>query len=79
MLKLRLQRTGRKKRPMYRLVIIEHSARRDGKPVEYLGYYNPLTKESGFRSQKIKRWLKYGVKPSSTVFSLLIKAKVLVP
>ena len=79
MLKLRLQRTGRKKRPMYRLVIIEHSARRDGKPVEYLGYYNPLTKESGFRSQKIKQWLKYGVKPSPTVFSLLIKAKVLVP
>ena len=39
MLKLRLQRNGRKKRPTYRLVVIEHSTRRDGKPVEYVGYY----------------------------------------
>lgn len=78
MLKLRLQRTGRKKRPTYRLVIIEHSSRRDGKPVEYVGYYNPLTKESHFETQKIKQWLGYGVKPSPTVLSLLLKAKIIV-
>jgi small subunit ribosomal protein S16 len=77
MLKLRLQRNGRKKRPTYRLVVIEHSARRDGKPVEYVGYYNPLTKESKFESQKIKQWLQYGAKPSPTVFSLLSKAKII--
>ena len=52
MLKLRLQRTGRKKRPTYRLVVIEHSTRRDGKPIEYVGYYNPLTKEFHFEVQK---------------------------
>ena len=46
MLKLRLTRTGRKKQPTYRLVVIEHSTRRDGRPVELVGYYNPLTKES---------------------------------
>ena len=77
MLKLGLQRNGRKKRPTYRLVVIEHSARRDGKPVEYVGYYNPLTKESKFESQKIKQWLQYGAKPSPTVFSLLSKAKII--
>ena len=77
MLKLRLQRNGRKKRPTYRLVVIEHSTRRDGKPVEYVGYYNPLTKESKFESQKIKQWLQYGAKPSSTVLSLLSKAKII--
>lgn len=79
MLKLRLQRTGRKKRPTYRLVIIEHSTRRDGKPVEYVGYYNPLTKESKFESQKIRQWLKYGAKPTSTVLTLLMKAKIITP
>ena len=77
MLKLRLQRNGRKKRPTYRLVVIEHSASRDGKPVEYVGYYNPLTKESKFESQKIKQWLQYGAKPSPKVFSLLSKAKII--
>ena len=77
MLKLRLQRTGRKKRPTYRIVVIEHSTRRDGKPVEYLGYYNPLTKESHFEVQKIKQWLGYGVKPSPTVRSLLLNSNVL--
>jgi len=77
MLKLRLQRNGRKKKPTYRLVVIEHSTRRNGKPVEYVGYYNPLTKESKFESQKIKQWLQYGAKPSSTVLSLLSKAKII--
>lgn len=77
MLKLRLQRTGRKKRPAYRLVVIEHSTRRDGKPVEYVGYYNPLTKESHFESQKIRKWLEYGAKPSPTVSDLLSKAKII--
>jgi|TARA_B110000240_G_C13413256_1_gene416165 small subunit ribosomal protein S16 len=78
MLKLRLQRTGRKKRPTYRIVVIEHSTRRDGKPVEYVGYYNPLTKESYFDTEKIKKWLNYGVKPSPTVYGLLAKAQIIV-
>jgi small subunit ribosomal protein S16 len=78
MLKLRLQRTGRKKRPTYRIVVIEHSTRRDGKPVEYVGYYNPLTKESYFDTEKIKKWLSYGVKPSPTVYGLLAKAQIIV-
>ena len=77
MLKLRLQLTGRKKKPTYRVVVIEHSRRRNGKPVEYLGYYNPLTKESYFDVEKTKKWLAHGAKPSPTVLSLFSKSKII--
>lgn len=77
MLKLRLTRTGRKKQPAYRLVIIEHSTRRDGRPVDFVGYYNPLTKESHFKVEKIQKWLNEGVQPSETVAQLLKKAKII--
>nr|QXM17327.1 ribosomal protein S16 [Chaetoceros costatus] len=77
MLKLRLTRTGRKKHPIYRLVVIEHSTRRDGRPVDLVGYYNPLTKESKFKVEKIQNWLKKGVQPSETVASLLRKAQII--
>lgn len=76
MLKLRLTRTGRKKQPSYRLVVIEHTTRRDGRPVEIVGYYNPLTKETQFKVEKIQHWLKIGVKPTETVFNLLRKASI---
>ena len=77
MLKLRLKRTGRKKYPTYRIVIMENSTRRDGKPIEEVGYYNPITKESKFDSEKITKWLSYGIKPTSTVFSLLRKTGII--
>ena len=77
MLKLRLTRTGRKKQPTYRLVVIEHSTRRDGRPVDSVGYYNPSTKESNFKVEKIQDWLKKGVQPSETVTSLLRKAQII--
>ena len=57
MLKLRLKRTGRKGSPSYRLVIMEHTTRRNGRPIEEVGYYNPLTKQSKFQAEKIKKWL----------------------
>ena len=77
MLKLRLTRIGRKKQPVYRLVVIEHSTRRDGRPIDSLGYYNPLTKELDLKVEKIQKWLKVGVTPSETVFSLLRKAQII--
>lgn len=77
MLKLRLTRNGRKKQPVYRLVVIEHSTRRDGRPVDFVGYYNPLTKESSFKIEKIQKWLSYGVQPSETVATLLRKAQII--
>ena len=77
MLKLRLKRLGRKKQPTYRLVIMENTSRRNGRPVEQLGYYNPLTKEFYFEVDKIRKWLNYGVKPTQTVKDLLRKANII--
>jgi small subunit ribosomal protein S16 len=77
MLKLRLKRIGRKRSPSYRLVIMENTSRRDGRPVEELGYYNPITKQSKFDLDKVKKWLSYGVKPTRTVSVLLQKSKIL--
>jgi len=67
MLKLRLKRTGRKKQPSYRLVIMENKSRRDGRPIDEVGYYNPITKQSKLKVDKIVIWLNLGVKPTDTV------------
>ena len=77
MLKLRLKRTGRKRFPSYRLVVMENRFRRDGRPIDEVGYYNPITKQSEFDLVKIKKWLNYGVKPTSTVLNLLKKAEIM--
>lgn len=77
MLKLRLKRTGRKRSPSYRLVIMENTSRRDGRPIDEIGHYNPITKQSQFNYEKIKKWLNYGVKPTKTVLSLLKKAEII--
>ena len=77
MLKLRLKRTGRKGSPSYRLVIMENTYRRDGRPIDEMGYYNPISKESKFNKEKIQKWLNYGAKPTETVLALLKKADIL--
>lgn len=78
MLKLRLKRVGRKRSPSYRLVIMENTSRRDGRPIEELGYYDPLTKNYKFDVEKTKKWLSFGVKPTETVLSLLKKAQIII-
>jgi small subunit ribosomal protein S16 len=78
MLKLRLKRNGRKRQPSYRLVIMESASRRNGRPIDEVGYYNPITKESYFNQDKIIKWLKYGVQPTETVFQLLKKSNLIV-
>ena len=77
MLKLRLKRVGRKRSPSYRLVIMENTTRRDGRPIEEVGYYNPISKEYKFDSEKIQKWLNYGIKPTKTVLNLLKKVDIL--
>lgn len=77
MLKLRLKRIGRKRSPAYRLVIMENTFRRDGRPIEEVGYYNSISKESHFEIEKIQKWLKYGAKPTDVVASLLKKAQII--
>ena len=76
MLKLRLKRIGRKRLPSYRLVIMENTTRRDGRPIEEVGYYDPISKNYKFDAEKIQKWLSYGVKPTTTVLNLLKKAKI---
>jgi len=73
MLKLRLKRIGRKRAPSYRLVVMENSARRDGRPIEEVGYYNPISKELRIDRDKIDHWLSCGAKPTEIVSYLLTK------
>jgi len=77
MLKLRLKRTGRKRSPSYRLVIMENTSRRDGRPIDEVGYYDPISKKYKFDGDKIQKWLSYGVRPTETVLNLLKKAEII--
>ena len=76
---LRFQRYGRKSLPFYRLVAIDSRVARDGKPLEYLGWYDPLKKETNLNAPSIKKWLAVGAMPSETVENLLKKAFVMTP
>jgi small subunit ribosomal protein S16 len=78
MLRLRLKRIGRKGSPSYRLVVMENKMRRDGRPIDQVGYYDPIVKKYQFNADKIKKWLNYGVKPTETVLTLLKKAEIIV-
>jgi small subunit ribosomal protein S16 len=67
---------GSKKRPFYRIVAVNGADRRDGRALDYLGYYNPMTKPADIKidAEKVKEWIGKGAKPSDTVRSLLKQA-----
>ena len=73
--RLRLKRTGRRNRPFYRIGAFHHTTRRDGKPVEDLGWYDPLAKDKDksfhLEEERAKYWLEQGAKASETVRSFL--------
>ncbi|NLA52463.1 MAG: 30S ribosomal protein S16 [Alcaligenaceae bacterium] len=71
--KLRLLRMGNKKRPYYRIVAADSRAPRDGRFIEIVGHYNPLTKpaEVKINEDLAMKWLRVGAQPSDTVRSLL--------
>ena len=75
MLRIRLKRLGKKRSPSYRLVIMENKTRRDGKPIDEVGFYNPITKMYKLDEKKLKKWLESGAQPTKTVFNLLKKIK----
>jgi small subunit ribosomal protein S16 len=77
--KLRLKRIGAKKKPFYRIVAADESSPRDGRFVEELGYYNPLTNPATvqFDEEATKKWLANGATPTDTVRALLKKAGVM--
>lgn len=67
--KIRLKRIGTKKRPFYRFVVADARSPRDGKFIEEIGYYNPLTdpKEVKIDAEKANKWIHNGAKPTDTV------------
>jgi len=75
MLRIRLSRTGKKRQPSYRVVVAEKDAKRDGRVVERIGYYNPLTNPPDFRIQEDRAlyWLSVGAQPSDAARVLLNK------
>ncbi|HEY9820668.1 MAG TPA: 30S ribosomal protein S16 [Candidatus Sericytochromatia bacterium] len=77
MVKLRLKRYGKKREVSYRIVAIQSSARRDGRPLEELGFYNPRTDETHLDVPAIVKRLKEGAQPTETVRNILRKANVL--
>lgn len=73
MLSIRFTRIGRKKTPLYRIIVVDK--RRDpwGKYLEKLGFYNPRTKETKLETERINYWLGVGAQASETVFNLLVR------
>ncbi len=74
--KLRLTRMGSKKRAFFRVVAANSDSRRDGRPLEFLGWYNPHTEPAQLKidAEKVQKWLDRGAKATDTVRSLLAKA-----
>ncbi|MBZ5526998.1 MAG: 30S ribosomal protein S16 [Acidobacteriia bacterium] len=78
MLTIRLARIGKKKKPFYRVVVIERTRARDGRTVDLVGTYDPLKKpaEIKLNVERIKHWLGHGAQPSDTVRSFLREQKI---
>ncbi len=77
--KIRLKRMGMKKKPFYRVVIADERACRDGRFIEEIGYYNPMTAPAEIKvdGERAKYWLQCGAQPTDTVRILLKKTGVI--
>ena len=77
--KIRMRRMGSKRKPFYRIVVADSRMPRDGRFIEEVGYYNPLTNpdEVKLEEDKIFEWLEKGAQPSDTVRSLFSKAGIM--
>ena len=76
MVKIRLQRFGKKKAPFYHIVVADSRSPRDGKIIEQIGTFDPMTDPSTIKldKEKLEKWIKNGAKPTDTVKSLIEKA-----
>ena len=76
--KMRLRRMGAKKAPFYRVIVADSRSPRDGRFIEEIGYYNPLTNPAEIKidAEKAKTWLSNGAQPTETVKSLLKKSGI---
>ena len=77
MVKIRLQRFGKKKSPFYHIVVADSKSPRDGRIIEQIGTYNPMTEPSTIvlDKEKVEKWIKNGAKPTDTVKALIERAK----
>ncbi|MBQ2758884.1 MAG: 30S ribosomal protein S16 [Clostridia bacterium] len=73
--KIRLRRMGAKRAPFYRIVVADSRYPRDGRFIEEIGYYNPMTEPADVKvdADKVKQWIANGAQPTDTVKSLLKK------
>ena len=78
MVKIRLKRVGAKKQPFYRVVVADSRSPRNGRNIEEIGYYNPLTNPAEIKidAEKANKWLANGAQPTETVKALLKKAGI---
>ena len=79
MVKIRLRRMGAKKAPYYRIIVADSRSPRDGRCIEEIGTYDPLTEPATIAvdAEKAQQWVKNGAQPTDTVKALLKKANVL--
>ena len=77
--KIRLKRIGAKKTPFYRIVVADERSPRDGKFIEEIGYYNPLTDPVDIKidAEKASKWISNGAQPTETVRTLLKKTEII--
>ena len=77
MVKIRLQRAGAKKAPFYHIVVADSRSPRDGRIVEQIGTYDPMTNPATIKldKAKVETWIKNGAKPTETVKALIEKAQ----
>lgn len=76
--KMRLRRIGAKKAPFYRVIVADSRSPRDGRFIEEIGYYNPLTNPAEIKidPEKAKKWIANGAQPTETVKALLKKSGI---
>lgn len=76
MVKIRLQRQGKKRAPFYHIVVADSKSPRDGKIIEQIGTYNPMTEPSTIvlNKEKLEQWIKNGAQPTDTVKALIKNA-----
>ena len=77
MIKLRLKRFGKKKEASFRIVACNSTSRRDGRPLQELGFYNPRTKETRLDTEALRTRLTQGAQPTNVVRTLLEKSGLL--
>jgi small subunit ribosomal protein S16 len=77
MVKIRLQRVGKKKAPFYHIVVADSRRARDGRIIEQIGTYDPMTEPSTvvLNKELVEKWIKNGAKPTDTVKRLIDEAK----